>query len=247
MSHPLIRTEILLGPEGLEDLAGKHVLIAGVGGVGGAAAEAIARSGVGEITLIDHDVVSLSNLNRQVVALHSTLGQPKTEVMAARIRDINPHCRVHARTEFLHKDQAAAFVAAGNFDFVLDCIDSLSCKTALVAACLTQGVPVASSMGAGGRLDVTQVRVASLNQTRMCALAREMRANLRKLGIPANYPVIYSEEQPLPPLPPQPLDGPIPSRPRAVNGTISYMPALFGTMLAGVAVKALTGGRRQEA
>lgn len=242
MNHLFARTEILIGPEGLTRLAGKHVLIAGLGGVGGAAAEAIARSGVGEITLLDHDVVSISNLNRQLVALHSTLGQPKTESMAARIRDINPDARLHVRTEFLHKQEAATLVANGNFDFVLDCIDSLACKTALVVACLSQGVAVASSMGAGGRLDPSRARVSTLEKTSVCGLAREMRANLRKLRLRANYPVVYSDEVPRPPLPPQPIAGPIPSRPRAVNGTISYMPSLFGFMLAGVAVQHLLSG-----
>lgn len=241
MSHPLVRTEILIGRDGLDVLAGRHVLVVGMGGVGGAAAEAIGRGGIGTVTLMDHDVVSESNLNRQLVALHSTLGRPKVEVMAERIRDISPPCRVITRQHFLQKTEADAFIAAGGFDFVLDCIDSLACKTALIAACLRHGTLVASSMGAGGRLDPGQARVGRLKDTINDPLAREIRANLRKLALPLDHPVVFSTELPRPPLPPEPVSSPMPSRPRAVNGTMSYMPGLFGIMLAGVAIQGLLG------
>ncbi len=233
------RTEILLGAEDLARLSEHHVLIAGLGGVGSFVAESLGRIGIRRLTLLDHDVVSPSNLNRQLVALHSTLGQAKTEVMAARLRDINPHLELTLLTEFLLKEQAEALILAHDFDFVVDCIDSIVCKAALVAACMRHQIPVASSMGAGNRLDVTQVKVARLNQTHACALAREMRALLKKMGVRTNYPVVYSTELPRQPLPHQPIEGAVPGRPRAVNGTIAYMPALFGMMLSGVVVQQL--------
>ncbi|SEH07052.1 tRNA threonylcarbamoyladenosine dehydratase [Candidatus Venteria ishoeyi] len=233
------RTEILLGNEALEKLNQHHILIAGLGGVGAYVAESLARIGIQKLTIVDHDVVSASNLNRQLLALHSTLGQPKTEVMAARLRDINPDVELHALQQFIEKDQVADFIAQGQFDFVVDCIDSIACKAALVAACLQQEVPVASSMGAGNRLDVSKVAVASLNQTHGCALAREVRAALKKMGVAPRYPVVYSHEHARKPLPHQPLEGDAPGRPRAVNGTIAYMPALFGQMLSGIVVQHL--------
>ena len=233
------RTEILLGKEAVASLISHHILIAGLGGVGSFVAEALGRIGFTRLTLLDHDVVSPSNLNRQLVALQSTLGQSKTQVMAARLRDINPQVSLTLWTEFLQKETAEEFVQEGKFDFVVDCIDTIACKAALVAACLKLGVPVASSLGAGNRLDVTQVKVASLNQTSICPLAREMRAKLREMGMRTNYPVVYSTELSRPPLPHQPVESGPTGRPRAVNGTISYMPALFGMMLAGVVVQRL--------
>jgi tRNA A37 threonylcarbamoyladenosine dehydratase len=235
---PDSRTEILLGHETLTRLTNHHILIAGLGGVGSFVAEALGRVGITRLTLLDHDEVAPSNLNRQLIALHSTLGQKKAEVMAARLRDINPEIHLTVMTDFLQKEQATELVNQGQFDFVVDCIDSIACKAALVAACLQQDIPVASSLGAGNRLDVKQVRVTQLNQTQGCALARELRAQLRKIGVRTNYPVVYSQEIPRSPLPHQPVTGPA-GRPRAVNGTISYLPALFGMMLAGVVVQRL--------
>ncbi|EIJ41129.1 dinucleotide-utilizing enzyme possibly involved in molybdopterin or thiamin biosynthesis [Beggiatoa alba B18LD] len=232
------RTEILLGEPTLNDLIDHHILIAGLGGVGSFVAESLGRLGIKRLSILDHDVVAPSNLNRQLVALHSTLGQPKVEVMAARLLDINPNIQLIKHGDFLHKEQAHEFIQTGNYDFVVDCIDSIASKAALVAACLRLNVPIASSMGAGNRLDVSKVKVAKLNQTEGCGLARELRALLRKEGVRTNYPVIYSQEIPRQPLPHQPVSG-VEGRPRAVNGTISYMPALFGMMLSGVVVQAL--------
>jgi tRNA A37 threonylcarbamoyladenosine dehydratase len=231
------RTRIVLGDERMDRLARAHVLIAGVGGVGGAVAEAVARAGVGQITLLDHDTVGLSNLNRQLVALHSTLGRYKAEAMAERLRDIRPDMQVNARVEFVRQDGADALIAEGGFDVVIDCIDSIACKAALIHACQRYMVPVYSSLGAGGRLDVSKVGVSSLNQTHTCALARELRRALRERGASLNSPVVYSWETPIKALPHEPVGGDTPGRARAVNGTISYMPNLFGMMLAGAALK----------
>jgi tRNA A37 threonylcarbamoyladenosine dehydratase len=235
------RTEILIGAEGLARLRAAQVLVAGLGGVGGYVAEALGRAGIGRLTLLDHDVVSPSNLNRQLLALHSTLGRPKVEVMAERLRDIDPTLELTLIGEFLQPNGAETLVSVAACDYVADCIDSIACKAALVAACHHYGVPVISALGAGNCLDVSRVRVATLNQTQVCPLARELRRQLRERGAPLNYPVVYSDEPRRPPLPHQPVDGDTPGRPRAVNGTISYMPALFGVMLAGVIIRALLG------
>ncbi|MEE4380051.1 MAG: tRNA threonylcarbamoyladenosine dehydratase [Candidatus Competibacteraceae bacterium] len=236
MPHPFARTEILIGQDGLATLQRKHVLVAGLGGVGSYAAEALARAGIGCLTLLDHDTVSPSNINRQLVALQSTIGQPKVDVMAARLRDINPALQLIIQRDFLQASAAEAFITAGGYDFVADCIDSIACKAALVAASLHHGTPVISAMGAGNRLEVSRVQVASLEKTQGCPLAREMRARLRTLGVTLRYPVVYSDEPRHQPLPHQPLEDGTPGRPRAVNGTISYLPPLFGMMLAGVVI-----------
>lgn len=232
------RTAILVGAAGLERLRGARVLVAGLGGVGGAAAEALARAGVGHMTLLDHDIVAPSNLNRQIIALHSTIGRGKTAVMAERLRDINPAVELDLRSRFLRPEDAPELMAEQPYDYVLDCIDSIACKAALVLAAQQAGRAVVSSMGAGGRIDPTRIRVAQLNQTAGCGLAREMRKTLKRLGGRLNYPVVYSDEVAVKGLPHQPVDDPA-GRPRAVNGTISYLPALFGFTLGGYVVKSL--------
>jgi len=239
--HPEIfsRTEILLGAESLQAIVKPHILITGLGGVGGYVAEMLARIGFSKLTLLDHDVVSPSNLNRQIIALHSNIGQPKTEVLAQRLKDINPDIELILLNQFLEKTEANTLIENGNYDFVIDCIDSIACKAALIVACLDQNVRIASSMGAGNRLDVTQAQISKLNQTHNCGLARELRATLKKMGVKTNFPVVYSPENPRQPLPHQPIEGAISGRPRAVNGTIAYLPAQFGILLAGLVTKIL--------
>lgn len=233
------RTKILIGSNGLSRLKKTHILVAGLGGVGGAAAEALVRAGVGQITLLDHDAVAPSNLNRQIIALHSTLGRQKAELMAARLHDINPDVVTTVLTDFLRPEDARGLVTNTAYDYILDCIDSIACKAALVAAAQTVNYPIISSMGAGGRLNPTRVKIAKLNQTHTCALAREMRKNLKRLDANLNYPVVFSDEPPvIKGLPHQPVSEPS-GRPRAINGTISYMPAIFGLTLAGHAIRAL--------
>jgi tRNA threonylcarbamoyladenosine dehydratase len=228
------RTELLVGPERLRALRARHVLIAGLGGVGSYAAEAMARAGVGRITLLDHDVVGPSNLNRQLVALRSTLGQPKAEVMARRIADIDPEIQVRAAIEFLHPDSIPEQIPL-DADYVIDCIDSIACKAALVACCQARGQAVISSMGAGGRMDPTLVRIGPLAETQLCPLARAMRKQLRRIDGHLDYPVVYSLETPRKGTEHRPLDGP--GRARSTNGTIAYLPALFGLMAAGWAIQ----------
>ncbi|AHE97125.1 tRNA threonylcarbamoyladenosine dehydratase [Thioalkalivibrio paradoxus] len=234
------RTRLLVGAGGLAALRRSHVFIAGLGGVGSYAAEAVARAGVGRITLLDHDAVSPSNLNRQLVALRSTLHRPKVEVMSARIADIDPGIEVRASTVFLRPDGVLEHVPA-EADYVIDCIDSIACKAALVAACQSRGQRVISSMGAGGRLDPTAIRVGPLADTRTCPLARQMRKRLRRLEARLDYPVVYSLEEPRKGTEHRPIDGPVPGRARSVNGTIAHLPALFGLTAAGWVIQELLG------
>jgi tRNA A37 threonylcarbamoyladenosine dehydratase len=237
MSLDQERTEILIGQEGISRLGAKHVMVVGLGGVGAYAAEAMARAGIGSMSIVDHDKVSSSNCNRQLPALHSTIGQAKVEVMAQRLLDINPDLKLSVKDQFITPDNCNELLTESSIDYLLDCIDSIACKAALVAACQQHGVTVASALGAGGRLDVTKAKISTLKKTEVCPLAREMRGQMRKLGASLDYPVVYSNEIPVKGLPHQPLDGDTPGRPRAVNGTISYLPGLFGLMLAGLVIR----------
>jgi tRNA A37 threonylcarbamoyladenosine dehydratase len=198
---------------------------------------------VGELTLVDHDLVAGSNLNRQLLALASTLGKPKAEVMAGRIRDINPDCRLTLIPRFLGPEDMTDLLGDG-FDQVVDAIDSLSSKVELIAAAVGQGVQILSSMGAGGRLDPTRLRVGDLMETRVCPLARVVRNRLRRRGVGRGVTVVWSDEPPRPPLAPEELGR---GRPRAVNGTVSYLPALFGLTLAGLVVNRILGSDSLEA
>ncbi len=229
------RAEILVGREGLEKLASRHVFLAGLGGVGSWCAEALARAGVGRLTLADMDVVAASNINRQLPALLSTVGRPKAEVMAERIRDINPDCRLTLITDFLTPANIPALLPA-DVDYVVDCIDSLNCKVALIVEAHVRGLRVASSMGAGNKLDPTRVKVSDISETEVDPLARVARKRLRKRGVNGGVLVVWSDEAGRPPRPPEPVSQ---GRARAVNGTIAYLPPLFGLMLAGVVVKQL--------
>lgn len=228
------RTHILIGDAGLAELAGKHIFVAGLGGVGSFCTEALARAGIGRLTLLDHDSVALSNLNRQLPALLSTVGQPKVEVMRARIADINPACQVTVLREFLTTDNVNELIPA-DCDYVIDCIDSLACKVALVVQSRRRGLPVASSMGAGNKLDPGRIRLADIRHTEVCPLARQMRKRLKRQGITRDVLTVFTDENPRAPLPPEPVEGR--GRPRAVNGTLSYMPPLFGYMLAGAVIQ----------
>jgi tRNA A37 threonylcarbamoyladenosine dehydratase len=239
MSLDLSRTEILIGPEGIAKLTSKHVMVVGLGGVGAYAAEAVARAGIGCMTIVDHDKVAASNCNRQLPAMQSTIGQSKAEVMAQRLLDINPDLKLVVKDHFVTPNNSDELLTEQPVDYLLDCIDSIACKAALVAACQKLEIPVASALGAGGRLDVTKAKISTLKKTEVCPLAREMRGQMRKLGASLNYPVVYSNEIPIKGLPHQPIDTDTPGRPRAVNGTISYLPGLFGLMLAGLVIQEL--------
>jgi tRNA A37 threonylcarbamoyladenosine dehydratase len=214
------RTIKLIGEEGLSLLKDSSVLIVGVGGVGSYAAEAVARAGVGRITLMDGDIVQPSNLNRQLVALTSTLGRNKAEVMAERIRDINPEAEVTALARFYEEDDALDLT---EYDWIIDAIDSVIAKTALIKTAVEKDVNIVSAMGAAGKFD-TQFKVADISKTSTCPLAKVMRKRLRETGI-EHLPVVYSEEKPVP------RDGEL--------GTLSYVPGSAGLCLAGYVIRSI--------
>jgi tRNA threonylcarbamoyladenosine dehydratase len=230
------RTGILLTDTELANLASRHVMVAGLGGVGSYCAEALARAGIGRLTMIDHDVVSVSNINRQLPALLSTVGRPKIDLMAERIRDINPDCQLALHRQFIVPENVSEMVPS-DVDYVIDCIDSLNCKVALVVYCVQQKMPVASSMGAGNKLDPSRIKLADISKTLQCPLAAVMRKRLRRLGVNRGVLTVFSDEPGRAPRPPEPVEGR--GRARAVNGTISYMPPLFGLMLAGEVINRL--------
>ncbi len=192
---PFQRTALMLGREAMERLARSRVAVFGVGGVGSYVVEALARSGVGTLELIDNDVVSVSNINRQLVALHSTVGRPKVEVAAERVRDINPECRVIARRMFYLPTNTDE-VDLTSFDYVADCIDTVSAKMELIRRCTRLGVPIICSMGAAYKLDPTAFRVADITKTMMDPLARVLRKRLRREGI-NHFLTVYSPEAPV--------------------------------------------------
>ncbi len=226
------RTRRMLGDEAVERLLRARVLLFGVGGVGSFAAEALARAGVGAITLVDGDTVALSNLNRQLVALHSTLGLPKAEVMARRVMDINPACHCEAKTLFYGKDCADAIDFAA-YDYVIDAIDTVASKVLIAEKCRDAGVPLISCMGAGNKLDPTRFEIADISKTSVCPLSRVMRQRLRKVGI-EHLKVLYSQEKPVHPRNEAGEEGRAP-------GSVSFVPSVAGLILAGEAIKELSG------
>ena len=224
------REAMLLGEDAVELLAKKHVAVFGLGGVGGSAAEALARAGVGTLTLVDEDVYSESNINRQAGAATSTVGQSKAEVEAARARDINPDIRAIPVMRKYSAETRDSF-AFDEFDYILDAIDLVSCKLDLIQTALSRGVPIISSLGTGNKLDPSQLRVTDISKTENCPLARVMRKELRYRGI-NHLKVVFSPEEPIKP------DGgeePPPGR-RSVPGSVSWVPPAAGLMAAGAVV-----------
>lgn len=240
----LERTELLVGRKALDRMTESVVVIAGLGGVGAYAAEMIVRAGVGNIVIIDSDVVSNSNRNRQLLAKVSTLGRQKCEVMEERLLDINPALNVIRIPEYLTEENAGDTIAAaiagfgGRIDFLIDAIDTLAPKIALISYCYRKGIPLVSSMGSGAKLDATKVRIADLSKSYNCPLAYMIRKRLRKEGISKGFPVVFSEE-----LPEReaivPTDGE--RNKKSQVGTISYLPAVFGCICAQVAIRHITG------
>lgn len=230
------RSLLLFGEEGLNNLLKSHVLVAGVGGVGGFVIEALARAGVGEITIVDHDIVSSSNINRQIIALHSTIDLYKVDVMQQRVADINPNCKINVLNTFLKADDMEALFEC-KFDYVVDAIDSLNSKVKLVETAYKDEVKIVSSMGAGRRVDPSKIIIADFSKTHTCGLARQFRQRLRKRGINKGIQTVFSTELPMPAGPMEEVDG---GRDRVVNGTASYMPGIFGLMLSGIVIKELS-------
>jgi UBA/THIF-type NAD/FAD binding protein len=231
----LERTELLVKPEGLAKLQKAHVLIVGLGGVGSYAAEFVARAGVGSLTIVDADTVSLTNINRQLPALHSTIGQEKTAVMAARLRDINPDLNLTVLAEFLSPERAWELITPA-YDYVIDCIDSLTPKLKLILAAKRKKVKLVSCMGAGGALDPSQIKVADLMKTYNCPLAKSIRKRLKNERIHSGIKAVFSAEI---------VSKETMQRTEGLDykksfyGTISFMPAAFGLHAAATVINYL--------
>ncbi len=232
------RTQLLLGNEQVIHLMGKHVLVVGLGGVGGIAAEMIVRAGIGEITICDADVVDLSNCNRQIPALHSTAGLLKTEVLQKRLLDINPLLKIHVVSEWIRDELTFSLLDKCHYDYAVDCIDTLSPKVWLIKACRDRNIPIVSSLGAGGKLDPSKVTVADIADTYQCNLARYVRKKLQRMGIHKDVPCVFSPEA-------ADQEKIIVSEKafpkKSIIGTISYMPAIFGCVVSSVVIRGLLG------
>ena len=243
-THWLQRTRLLLGEAPLNTLHQKHVLVVGLGGVGSYAAEFVARAGVGRMTIIDGDTVDSTNRNRQLPALVSTTSQPKADIMAARLRDINPEITLTVIKEFMSPERMRELLTDGDFDYVMDCIDSITPKLFLIEAALSRNIPLVSSMGAGGKMDPTQLAVADISKTYNCTMARYLRKRLHKTGIRNGFKAVFSTEQ----VAPESLmltDGS--NFKRSAYGTISYIPAAFGGVCASVVIRDLAGWQANTA
>jgi tRNA A37 threonylcarbamoyladenosine dehydratase len=236
---PFHRTQLLTGAAGLEKLLKARVLVVGIGGVGSHACEALARAPIGHLTLVDHDTIARSNINRQLHATVETLGQSKTAVMAERIRKINPEIDLIALHESFSADNAASLLDQP-YDYVIDAIDTVEAKLLLLQECVSRQLPVVSSMGAARRLDPERIRIADISATRDCPLAKLIRKQLKKAGICKGITTVFSDEPPILPIsdagPAPPPSGP---SNKAPIGAISYMPATFGYYCASVVIRSL--------
>lgn len=230
------RTALLMGDEKMERLRKAHVLVVGLGGVGAYAAEMICRAGVGRMTIVDADTVQPTNINRQLPALHSTLGQPKAEVLACRFRDINPDIQLTVIPAFLKDENIPQLLDAAAYDFVVDAIDTLAPKCHLIAEAMKRRLHIVSSMGAGAKSDITQIRFADLWDTYHCGLSKAVRKRLQKMGIRRKLPVVFSTEQADPKAVLLTDDE---MNKKSTCGTVSYMPAVFGCYLAEYVIKRL--------
>lgn len=242
MSNWLERTELLLGEEKLNLLRNANVLVVGVGGVGAYAAEMIVRAGVGRMTIADADKVSESNINRQLVALHSTIGREKCDILAERLKDINPELQLFVVNSFIKDDETDALLDSDKFDYVVDAIDTLSPKLALIKGALDRGIPLVSSMGAGAKTDPTLMEIKDIAKTHHCPLAHMLRKRLHKIGIKRGFWAVFS---------PEPVrEGAMilceEQNKKSNVGTISYIPAMFGIGCASVVVRDLVGEFKRE-
>ena len=235
------RTELLLGGEKVEALAQSNVLIAGVGGVGAYAAEMICRAGVGHITIVDADCVALSNINRQLPAMHSTVGMKKVELVAARLKDINPALEIKVESMFLDPETIPVLLREGKFDFIVDAIDTITPKVTLISEAMKRRIRIVSSMGAGAKTDITKIRFANLWETFNCGLSRAVRQALKKRGLSCRkLPVVFSEEVPDMNAV-KAMQGE--RNKKTTAGTVSYMPATFGCFLAEYVITHLTADK----
>lgn len=234
----LSRSELLIGKEGLDKLANAHVLVIGLGGVGSYAAEVLARAGIGSMTIVDGDTVVQSNVNRQLQALHSTIDNSKSELMAERILDINPDVKLIVVNQFLMPDDMDKLIS-NKFDFVLDCIDSVAPKIQIITLCKQRKIKFISSMGAGGKKDPSKIKIADLDKTKDCYFSRDIRKRLRKMRYDYGIKVVYSDEF-VDKKSMQMTEIGTPFK-RSYYGTISYMPAMFGMTMASYVIRKLLG------
>ncbi|MEN9598653.1 MAG: hypothetical protein RL596_964 [Bacteroidota bacterium] len=230
------RTQLLLGDEPIAQLMSKNVLVVGLGGVGGICAEMIARAGVGKMTIVDADTVDLSNGNRQIPALHSTAGKLKAEVMAERLKDINPALDLTVKVIYIKNELTDQLLDEQQFDYAVDCIDTLSPKVFFIKACLDRKIPIVSSLGAGGKIEPSMVQVTDISKTYQCNLAAYVRKRLHSLGIYKGLTVVFSAEK-VDQTKIIETEKAFPKK--SIIGTISYMPAIFGCTAASVVIRGL--------
>lgn len=235
MKEVFIRQEMALGREAMERLDQAHVAVFGIGGVGSFVCEALARSGVGALTLVDCDTISQSNINRQLIALHSTLGKYKADVMKDRILDINPDCQVRAINDLYNEENKEKFFET-RYTYIADCIDLVSCKLSLIQNALERNIPIISALGTGNKLDASAFQVSDISKTSGCPLARILRKELRSRGI-VHHKVVFSPEEPLEPLQ---FEAPPPGR-RSVPASVSFVPSSAGLLLAGAIIRDIAG------
>ncbi len=228
----LSRTNLLLGDERLEKLRNAHVLVVGLGGVGAYAAEMLCRAGVGELTIVDADIVQETNINRQLPALHTTIGQSKAEILHTRFLEINPKVIVHPIIEFIRDEKTDELLNNG-YSYVVDAIDTLAPKSNLIAKTMARGIPIVSSMGAGGKLDPTRVSITDVSKSHHCALAHMLRKRLSKMGIKKGFKVVFSDEE----IQPNSMVLAEEQNKKSNVGTISYMPAVFGICCASAVIR----------
>ena len=233
---PFSRTELLLGKQAMEKLNNTTVAVFGLGGVGGYTVEALARSGVGALELVDHDTISITNINRQILATHQTVGMDKAEAAKLRVLDINPLCRVTARKEFFGSDTAANFDFT-KYDYVVDAIDTVTGKLALIQSAQAAGTPILCCLGTGNKLDPTKFQITDIAKTTMCPLARIMRKECAKRGI-RHLKVLFSTEDPIS-TDPAAIDEELPEGRRALPGSVAFVPSVAGLMIAGEVIKDL--------
>lgn len=217
------RTLRLIGVEGLEKLQNAHVLVAGVGGVGSYVAETLGRGGIGELTLIDSDVIELSNLNRQLHALQSTVGQPKVEAMGERLKDINPEIALHLVFDRITEDFFATDVMQAPYDFIVDAVDDVQAKLMLIRFAKEHQIPVISSMGTANKVENRFFKIVDISETKVCPLARKMRKSLRDVGIDKGVKVVYSED--------------CPEKTEGALGTLSFVPGTAGLLISGYVIR----------
>lgn len=230
------RTELLLGKDKMQRLRNAHVLIVGVGGVGAYAAEMLCRAGVGELTIVDGDAVNITNINRQLPATHSVIGRLKTEVLGQRLHDINPDLLLHERPMYMKEEDVTSLLDDTKYSFIVDAIDTIAPKCTLICESMRRGIPIVSSMGAGAKSDITQIRFADIWDTFHCGLAKAVRTRLKKAGIRKSLPVVFSTEQ-------ADRNAVITiegeQNKKSTTGTISYIPAVFGCYLAEYVIRKL--------